>query len=54
MLGCKDSHQLANTLQQNYQTIFPNETVQDEAVTKTIIGIVNTDSRLSESCSVRI
>jgi len=54
MVGCKNSGQFATTLQRNYKTIFPSEAVENEAVAKSILNVVKTDSELAGTCSVRI
>jgi len=54
ILGCKDSAKLGAALQKNYNSIFPTETVENEAVTESIHNIVDGDSALSQNCSAQI
>jgi hypothetical protein len=51
VLGCQDATELGATLQKNYKSIFPTETVAAEQVSNTIVSLVKADDRLAKSCS---
>ncbi len=45
--GCKDSHAVGATLQKNFKSIFPDETVSNDAVTATILQTLKSDAALA-------
>jgi hypothetical protein len=50
IMGCQDSSMLGRTLQENYRSIFPSESISSDQVTDSIMNTVRSSSSLSGSC----
>ena len=51
IVGCKDSNEFGAKLQQNYQSIFPNNNVNTAEVSNKIMNIIHNDKQLAQSCA---
>ena len=47
LAGCKDASAVGTTLQQNYQSIFPNDAISSEAVIKEVIQTLQSSEALA-------
>ena len=50
VMGCSDTARVGALLQQNYSSIFPNESVEARVVGSSIVGAVKTDASLAAGC----
>lgn len=50
LMGCGQSSRFGSVLQQNFNSIYPNEKVSPNEVTDSIITVIRSDSALSEQC----
>lgn len=54
ILKCTDSDKLGNSLQKNYQTIFPSENTEATEINNSIRSTIRSDASLSKDCSAVI
>lgn len=47
LAGCSDANAVGASLQKNFSTIFPNESVSTEQVSETILGTLRSDAALA-------
>lgn len=52
ILKCEDAEKLGAALQQNYQTIFPSESVAPADVNRSIDASIRQNSELAKSCKI--
>jgi len=50
LMGCKDSALLGAKLQGKYDTLFPSQAVEADAVSKSIVNAIQSDAELASSC----
>ncbi len=51
VLNCNDSAKLSNTLQQNYSSIFPTNSVKSEEINANIQALIQSNKELNGACT---
>lgn len=50
VLGCSDSSAVGVKLQKSYESIFNTDNIKNERIGSSIIGVMRSDSQLSQQC----